>query len=402
MGYDYDLCSDFCKAYNLKLTVKVAANQEQMEAMIASGEGDLIAYPLPYRTQKDDCLRFCGLEQVSHQVLVQAISDSLPLLRDVTQLINREVVTNPNSKERARLENLDGELGGKQIGIATPPADSLSTEDLIEMVAEGKIPYTIADDNLARLSKTFYRNIDISLAVGGDQRSCWAVSRNKPLLARKLDLWFADKNNKPVYAAVMKKYFEMSKTDLSAVSDSAAIPSGWLSPYDSLFVKYGKVEKIDWKLLVAVAWQESRFKTASTSWAGATGLMGLMPKTAQAMGIGIEERTDPEMNIKAGSRLLRKLLDMFSKVPDETEKLKLTLASYNAGHGHILDARALCRKYGANPNVWEDNVKKYLILKSNPDYYTDSVCHNGFFRGTETVKYVDDVLKKWDAYKKRE
>lgn len=403
MGYDYDLCKDFCDHYGLKLNVKVVENQAKLLQMLARGEGDVIAYGMPVQSELKDSVIYCGLEQISHQVLVQSAGKGDTLVTDVTQLIGKDVYVKHNTKYHTRLVNLDAELGGG-IHIEDIQKDTITTEDLIEMVSQRKIRYTISDENLAKLNKTYYRNIDVSLPISGDQRSRWAVRKDMPKLAKALDDWFDANDNTPIYKGITKKYFELSKIALEddEPMDSIGlvpIPKGHLSPYDELFKKYAAGTNFDWKLLVAISFHESRFRNDVSSWAGAVGLMGLMPRTAQAMGISNEDRTIPEQNIKAGTKLLVTLEKMFSNVSNPNERIKLVLAAYNGGNGHISDAQALAQKYGANPAVWEGNVKKYIELKSNPEYYNDPVCKNGYFRGTETVRYVDKVLFKWNSYK---
>jgi membrane-bound lytic murein transglycosylase F len=110
---------------------------------------------------------------------------------------------------------------------------------------------------------------------------------------------------------------------------------------------------------------------------------------------------DPETNIKAGAEYLSNLIDLFNSVENREERLKLALASYNGGIGHVTDARALAKKYGADENVWDGSVEKYIQLKRLEQYYNDSVCNNGYFRGDETVKYVSDVVARWQHFKEK-
>ena len=128
--------------------------------------------------------------------------------------------------------------------------------------------------------------------------------------------------------------------------------------------------------------------------------MGLMPRTAKSLGLSNEDRMNPDLSIGAGVELLDRLNKIFRKVEDPNERMKFILAAYNGGNGHINDAQALAAKYGANPYIWEGNVKHYLELKSNPEYYNDSVCKSGYFRAGETVKYVDMVINTTERFKR--
>lgn len=400
MGYDYDLAQDFCNDHGLKLNVKVAENVNRLVEMLKNGEGDLVAYELPIRNDLKDSLLYCGLKQVSHQVLVQRANKGDTILTDQTEIIGKEVFVKANTKYYQRLANLDDELGGG-ILIKDVEKDSITSEDLIEMVSQGDIRYTISDEYIAKLNKTYYKNINIDLPVSGDQRSSWAVLKSSPSLAKVLDDWFKKNDNTPLYKGITKKYFELSKQPLDGEYPAPKnLPKGAISPYDELFRKHAKGTKYDWHLLAAISYHESRFQNNLTSWAGAAGIMGLMPRTARSLGLSSEDRMNPDLSIQAAIELLDRLDKVFSKTTDLKERHKLILAAYNGGNGHVNDAQALARKYGANPNVWEGNVKKYLELKGNPTYYNDPVCKSGYFRSGQTVKYVDAVLATTERFRK--
>ena len=98
---------------------------------------------------------------------------------------------------------------------------------------------------------------------------------------------------------------------------------------------------------------------------------------------------------------MKKLIVLFNSVENSDERLKLALASYNGGIGHISDARALAEKYGADEDVWDGSVEKFIQLKRLEQYYNDPVCKNGYFRGDETVEYVRDVVERWHLFKER-
>jgi membrane-bound lytic murein transglycosylase F len=407
MGYDYDLAKDFCEYYGLKLNVKVAENSTRLLEMLQNGEGDLVASPVTIQNELKDSILYCGLEQVSHQVLVQHTEKRDSMVTDVTQLIGQEVYVKHNTKYYRRMKNLDAELGNGII-IRDVEKDTITVEDLIEMVALRQIKYTVADEYIAKLNKTYYNNIDISLPLSFEQRSSWAVRKNTPLLAQALNEWFAENQKSPVYKAVIKKYFELSKLsgNMDEIEDMASLvgqilktPEGAISPFDDIFKKYAKTAGYDWYLLAAIAYQESHFKTNLSSWAGAVGLMGLMPRTAQSFGVSGEELKNPDSSVKAGAGLIGRLDKIFSKISDPEQRIKFILAAYNGGNGHVADAQALARKYGDDPYVWDNSVEKYIELKSKPEYYNDPVCKNGYLRSKEVLNYVQQVSNNWNKYK---
>ena len=161
-------------------------------------------------------------------------------------------------------------------------------------------------------------------------------------------------------------------------------------PYSVYFKEFAPIVGWEWEMLAAVGYSESRLKPTAQSQYGAAGIMQLMPKTAAKYGLNDSTVFEPRDNIEAGARCLATLKQQFRYVPDSVERVKFMLAAYNAGTAHILDARALARKYEANPNRWEE-VEPFLALLNDSVYYTDSVVRWGSFNGGETMRYVGKV-----------
>ena len=395
MGYEYDLISDFARSEGLKLNIKVAENPTRLIEMLEAGEADVVAYPIQINNTLKDQVLYCGREEQDCQVLVQSSNKGDTLIEDVTELIGKEVYVKPGTKYFERLKNLNTELGG-DIHIHEVDQDSITTEDLIAMVSQGKIPYTISDENIARLNKTYFWNLNVSLKISFLQRSSWVVRKTSPKLAEAINTWASDKSGSHVYKALVKRYFELSKQPLT--TEMPEVKNGHVSPYDDLFRKHAKNIGWDWQLLASIGYQESRFNPNVVSWAGAEGLMGIMPNTAKALGVTPHELKDPDTGIRTGVDCLRRFRQGFSEIANPIEKIKFTLGAYNAGIGHIYDAQRLAEKYGKNPNVWDDNVAEFIRLKNDPTYYNDPVCKHGYLRGSETFNYVRDVMGRYNYY----
>ena len=396
MGFQYELAQQFAQSLGLKMEVKVARNVADMERKLINGEGDLIAYNLPITKEGKNRVTYCGNEIITHQVIVQQTGRQTRPLKDVTELIGKEVYVKPG-KYYERLVNLNQELGGG-ILIKQVTSDSIGVEDLIAQVSEGKIQYTVADNDIARLNATYFPNLNIHLSISFDQRSSWAVRRDCPLLAQAANEWQKNNATSPAYTASMKRYFETSKS--LPHSPILSLREGKISHYDELFKKYAKKINWDWRLLASLAYKESNFDTTAVSWAGAKGLMQLMPSTAHAMGMPPGKEQNAEESIKAAVKYLGITTKSFMQIP-EPERIHFVLASYNSGIGHVLDAMALAEKYGKKKYVWKDNVEKYILLKSQEEYFTDSVCKYGYFRGTETYTFVRDIMGRYEQYKKK-
>jgi membrane-bound lytic murein transglycosylase F len=150
-------------------------------------------------------------------------------------------------------------------------------------------------------------------------------------------------------------------------------------------------------LLAAVVYQESKFDPYGESWAGAKGLMQLMPETANRF--GVTDRSNPRQSLQGGVRFLMHLERYWERdIPDQDERLKFVLASYNAGLTHIIDARKLAVKYNDDPTNWQV-VESYLLKKSDPKYYRDPVVMAGYCKCEEPVNYVRDILSRYEEYK---
>ena len=154
----------------------------------------------------------------------------------------------------------------------------------------------------------------------------------------------------------------------------------------------------DWRLLASLIYQESKFRIDLESEKGAFGLMQLMPVVMERYEIDYD--STPEEQLIAGGKLIKHLNDCLeNKVVDSAERVKFVLAAYNAGLGHVYDAQRLAEKYGKEPDVWDDNVDYFILNKSKSKYYNDTCCRNGYLRGTETYRFVEEVIERYNQYR---
>jgi membrane-bound lytic murein transglycosylase F len=214
----------------------------------------------------------------------------------------------------------------------------------------------------------------------------------------ELNRWIEEKKNGPLFDKLYKKYFIDRRSYRERVtSEYLTSTTGKLCEFDELIKKYAAELNWDWRLLASQTFQESRFKPNAHSWAGAAGLLQLMPGTAREY--GVQNALDPEDNVRGAARFLKWLTTRWStRIPDEGERIKFILASYNCGAGHVEDAQRLTEKYGGNPTRWDD-VSYWLLQKSTQQYSTDPVVKFGFCRGIEPVTYVSLILERFDHYK---
>jgi membrane-bound lytic murein transglycosylase F len=269
---------------------------------------------------------------------------------------------------------------------------------LIREVAEHKIDYTIADEFVARNSAKIYPNIDVKTPVSFEQKIAWAVRKDQKHLADTLNDWLRKFNKTLESRLLYNKYFRNMRVRRLVKSEYFSYTGGKLSPYDDLIKKAAKKISWDWRLLASMIYQESEFKPNVKSWVGAYGLMQLMPETMKEF--GVTENSSAEEQINAGVLLLKSFEKQLpAEITDSVERIKFVLASYNGGLAHILDARRLAKKYGKNPNIWDDNLDYFVLHLSEKKYYHDPVVRNGYMRGWETYDFVKQVFDRYKSYK---
>lgn len=396
MGYDYSLVTSLAKDKGLTLELKVAASLTDAIEMLDSGLVDMISYDVPVTSEYNERVIHCGPRSTTSQVLVQPRNGKEPMIHDVTQLVGRDVYVEVGSKYQQRINNLNDELGGG-INIHTVDRDTLITEDLIKMVQDGEIPLTVVDSDIARINKTYYPDLDITMEISFPQRSAWAVRNSDQWLADSIDAWFNSETHRQENAMLLKQYFEQSKNPVQAHANGLKIRNGVVSPYDNLFRSYGKSSGIDWRLLAAIGYVESGFDNNAVSWAGARGIMQIMPSVARLYGSTPAALADPSVSVQMAARIFKDLDKSLSKkIENPRERIKFILASYNAGLGHIYDAIEIARATNHDPVIWYGNVEHALTLKSNPLYYNQPYCRNGYFRSAETVAFVHKVMDMYD------
>ena len=227
--------------------------------------------------------------------------------------------------------------------------------------------------------------------------SGWKVGDDKDDLKQELTEWY-----KPSLLAEVKKEEDFLLSSRS-VQRRVFAPmlnraGGVISHYDGYFQRYAATIRWDWRLLAAQCYQESTFDPQARSWAGACGLMQIMPGTADHLGLARSQIFEPEQNIAAAVRYLAELERSFSDIRERSERTKFVLAAYNGGHFHIRDAMALARKNGRSGTMWRE-VEPYVLGLSRPEYYNDPVVKNGYMRGSETVDYVRRIHDRWNGYR---
>jgi membrane-bound lytic murein transglycosylase F len=419
MGYEYELLEAFAKEHKMHLKPVVVRDSSLLFDMLDRGEGDVIAAQL-VRGRDDTQVALTGTLYETAPMVVQrkiggdAAANASPTVRKALQREERETAGGA-IEIRARLVTKPSELAGRQVHIArsSPYRRRLlelneeltndvvvvevddSADRLIQRLAEGDIGYTIAAENVAALRAGEYRNLLVRPALGPPEPVVWGLRTNAPQLRAELDRFLAAKRKSGLLRVLYRKYFlDRNAFDRRAASRYLTAETGQLSPYDDLFRESARIPGWDWRLVASQAYQESRFNPNAKSWAGAVGIMQIMPRTARELRVNA---ADPAQAIDGACRYLWKLDDQWQSIRSERERIRFILAAYNVGAGHVQDAQRLAEKHGDDPSRWDD-VAYWLVRKSQRSVYNDPVVKYGFARGTEPVTYVDVILERWEHY----
>ncbi len=405
MGFHYELLTAFANHIRVDLEMVTENHLENAFDLLNDGKADLMAIGLTINATRKNEILFSDPIYETRQVLVQRkplqwqfmTQDNInrKLIRNQLDLANKTVFVQERSSHSERLHSLAREIGDSIIIVEV----AYDAEKLIQNVAEGDIEYTVCDENVAKVNSTYYPNIDIKTPVSFPQNIAWGLRKeHSDMLLKELNHWLAAYKKTGDYALLYAKYFKNSRSSRIVKSDYYALYTGKISRWDDMIKSASDDINWDWRLLASLIYQESRFNPNVRSWAGAYGLMQVMPGTGQRFGIDIT--SSPSNNMKAGTLYIEILHSVFdTKIEDENERMKFILASYNAGPGHVLDAMRLAEKYGMDPQKWEDNVEYWLTMKSDPVYYRDPLVKSGYFKGTESVNFVIEILDRFEHYK---
>ena len=401
-GFQYDLLSSLCSDLGVSLDLKVCDNLDTCFNMLETGAVDIIATNIGTTTENKARFLMSAPITMERSVLVQRMPRTWhsmqtrdevenQLIRSTVDFGGKEIHVPKNSYLALQLHNIANEIGDT---ITIIENDTVNSLDLIQMVANSTIDFTIAEESVAKIAARRGSDIDITMPVSFERPTGWALydCDGDSSLLLVVNTWLDDYQQHRM-KRTYNKYFKNGSSMLAANNGQ----TDHISAYDKTLRKVGKETGWDWRLLASIIYQESRFKPDLTSSKGAYGLMQLMPVVMEKY--GIDSTASCEEQVRAGAKLLT---DISRKLPetitDSAEIIKFTLAAYNCGMGHIFDARKLAEKYDKDPNVWTNSVDYFILNKSKAKYYMDTLCRSGYLRGVETYNFVEDVLERHKHY----
>lgn len=397
VGFEYELVREFAKENDLALEVIIAGPDDNPYDLLYNGLGDLIAASYTITEERKKIVNFTRPYNLVNQVIV--VSDDLNIEPETIDDLNGVPITiRRNSSYYNTLKVLKENRDSLEINIIE---EELDTEAILYQVANGKYKATIADDHIFFAANKYMSGLKKGPTIAEKDEIAWAVRPNGPDLENRMNQFLRQHfrygdDGKPRRSAFLnilrKRYFEESTQIANYFSpDIVNRATSVISPYDSLFQQVANEFELDWLMLTAIAAQESKFDPSSVSWMGAVGLMQVLPRFSK---ISEDSLKIPEVSAREGARIMKDHMEHYAYM-DSTNQWKFALATYNAGLGHLADARRLSIDRNDNPNEWE-NISNSLLKLMQRRFYKDA--RYGFCRGIETVRYVNEIINRYETY----
>ncbi len=388
LGFEYEFARRFARSIGCRIRIVVPPRPEQLIDWLLQGRGDLVAAAMTVTPERQKRVAFTRPYHKASEIVVTRAADEGP--QGLEDLEGRTVAVRRSSAYYETLVELRPHYGFEILEVP----EELTTENIIAEVAAGRYDLTVAGSNILDIELTYRDDVRGAFALGEPRDIAWMVRPEDHLLLEAANEYIEREYRGEFYNVLLHKYYRNPKGMARMVAERP-VHQGRISPYDDLFRKYGRAIEVDWRLLAAQSYQESRFDPAAASWAGALGLMQVLPRTALALGVAGDLR-EPEVGIEAGARYLRWLIDSFEPSLPPGVRIRFALAAYNAGRGHVFDARRLARERGLDPDRWFDNVERAIPLLSHPSYADQS--RFGYCRCAQTVEYVRQINERYRAY----
>lgn len=386
--FEYELVKRFADDLGVKLEIETADNLDDLFGQLGKPKGPVLAA--------------AGL--VSSEQRAQQVRFSHPYLEVTPQIIYRNGQSRPTTpadlvgkkimvlKGSTHAEQL-AELKKQNPAIEYEESDAVEVVDLLRMVDEGQIDLTLVDSNEVAMNQVYFPNVRVAFDLGNASNQSWAVAAGDDnSLLNEINSYLDKVEKNGTLQRLKDRYYgHVDVLGYVGAYTFAQHLQQRLPKYEKHFKAYAKEEKVDWRLLAAIGYQESLWQPAVTSKTGVRGLMMLTQNTAQAM--GVSNRLDAKQSIMGGAKYLAKIKDELDDSIAEPDRTWFALAAYNVGTGHLEDARTLAKREGLNPNKWLD-VKKMLPRLAQKQWYSKT--RYGYARGGEPVHFVANIRRYYD------
>ncbi len=361
----------------------VPVSRDELLPWLAEGRGDIVMAHLTVTPERRKTVDFTepwigGVEEIV------VTRPGGPDLKSVDDLAGKEVFVRPSSSYYQSLVELNKRFAteGKPEVKLTPAPEELEDEDLMEMANAGLVDILIVDNHKAWFWQRIWPKLRLhpTIAVRTGGEIAWAIRKDSPQLKASLDAFLASNGLSSLTARmIFRRYLLNTQFVKGATAEASAAR---FKTVVAMFRKYGERYNLDWMLMAAQGYQESRLNQAARSHVGAIGVMQVMPETGASMKVGDITVVDP--NIHAGVKYVRLMVDQYfgKEAMDDENKMLFAFAAYNAGPGRVRQLRREATTRGLDPNVWFNNVERIARERI----------------GRETVTYVSNIYKYYVAY----
>lgn len=385
-GLEYDLAALFAERLGVELKIVVPENFSDILTMVEQGDADIAAAGLTITPERQRRVRFGPSYQTIMPQLIYRSGNKRP--KTIDQLPGMlEVIAGSSHEESLRALQLEH----PQLHWNSNP--SLDSADLLQMVWNQLIDYTIADSNDVAIHQRFYPELRVAFDIGKADKLAWAFTAGADdSLYQAAEKFFSKlRASGKLDELIERHYGHVQDFDYVGTRSYMRHIEQRLPDFIPLFESAAAETGLDWRLLAAVGYQESHWDENARSPTGVRGLMMLTRHTMEFL--GLDDRVDPEQSITGGARYIRMIKDRLPERINEPDRTWLALAAYNVGYGHLEDARVLAQKRGGDPDKWLD-IKDALPLLAQKQWYKQT--KHGYARGLEPVRYVENIRSYYD------
>lgn len=380
-GPEYELAQRFADELGVKLKITPMRSYAEIYAALTSGQAHIAAAGLKVPMQSVPGVEFGPAYQHVHEHLIYRRGAIRP--GSLADIGNSDLEIAAGSSHAKTLED----ARNSNPDLVWVENSSTNSQALLDGVADGTIDYTIADSTEFALAHDVHPDLRIAFDFPGNRPLAWAASDRDPGFARDIAQYFVRLKGGGELATIVNRYYgRTEEAEFAGGPGFMRHLQSRLPLYKQWFVEAAEQSSQDWRLLAAMGYQESKWNPRASSSAGARGLMQLTVETATEA--KVTDLSDARQSIFGGARYFRQVYEKIPSHVPEPDRTWFALAAYNIGYGHVEDARVLAQKAGRDPDSWQD-VRDFLPLLEQERWYTKT--ENGYARGWEPVRYVDNV-----------
>ncbi len=386
-GFEYELARQFADELNVDLKIIIPESLGEMLQMLEQGEADIAAAGLTVTPERQQIMRF---GPVYHEVTQQLIyRNGAKRPRNIAQIGDGQLEVLADSSHVEHLQALKREVPGLE-WVAN---DDIDSSGLLELLQLELIDYTVADSNEMAATQGLYPELRVAFDISDPQPLAWGLRKGPDVsLYREVIAFFDSIEENGYLDRLIERYYghirRFDYVDTRAIHRRVLTH---LPDYQHWFMQAAEEYGFDWRLLAAIAYQESHWNPQAVSSTGVKGLMMLTRATAEEM--GVDDREDPRQSIMAGAAYLDLMRDRLPERIQEPDRTWIALAAYNIGMGHLEDARILTESNDGNPDRWTD-VRENLPLLAQKEWFEKT--RYGYARGGEPVRYVANIRRYYD------